>query len=114
VGGLNQKLINGLMNVLHFLVIRGCVMSKKLTTTQINLLDWLNAGNFVYFCTEVSNQLGAMRFSKQPQFQTDKRAIFNLLRDGYLQVMESYLYGLRQASLTISNKGETMLKSLND
>ena len=89
-------------------------MSKELTSTQINLLDWMNDGNFVYFCTEVSNQLGAMCFSRPPQFQTDKRAIFNLLRDGYLQIIETYIYGIRQASLTINNKGVAVLGSLND
>lgn len=89
-------------------------MSKKLTPTQIDFLNWMNDGDFVYFCTEVSNQLGAMRFSRPPEFQTDRRAIFNLLRDGYLQIMESSTYGIRQASLTISKKGHTVLESLND
>lgn len=91
-------------------------MSKKLTPTQINFLNWMNDGNSVKFCTEVSNQLGVMSFSRTPQFQTDKRAILNLLRDGYLQITETYIYGIRQASLTISKKGEMALLvvSLND
>lgn len=89
-------------------------MTKKLSPTQVNLLDWMNDGNFVYFCTEVSNQLGEMSFSRPPEFQTDRRAILNLLRDGYLQLIETYIYGIRQASLTINNKGEAVLESLND
>tara|TARA_R110000772_G_C13118797_1_gene421598 strand:+ start:365 stop:637 length:273 start_codon:yes stop_codon:yes gene_type:complete len=90
-------------------------MSKKLSATQINILNWMYEGaNWVMVCTEVSNQLGVMTYSGLTEFETDKRAIFNLLRDGYLEETEECFYGLRWATLNINRKGVALLESLND
>ena len=87
-------------------------MVKKLTATQINLLSWLHDGNSVNFCTEVSNQLAKISYSISPPFDTDKRAVINLKRDGYLEEIEQFIFGIRWSMLTINNKGVAALESL--
>ena len=89
-------------------------MSKKLTPTQINLLNWMNDGNSVSFCTEVSTQLAKISYSTPPPFHLDKRAVTNLKRDGYLEEIEKFIFGIRWSMLTINNKGVALLESLND
>lgn len=85
-------------------------MAKKLTQTQIHLLNWMLGGNSVDFCTEVSNQLGVMKYSTPPEFETDRRSLLNLLRDGYLDKVEQYSFGIRWTVLTINTQGITFLE----
>jgi len=89
-------------------------MSNKLTTTQVNYLQWLKDGNSVQFCTEVSNQLGEMVYSELPPFETNHRSILNLLRDGYLSLVEEYSFGIRWAILFINPNGLALLEGIDE
>jgi len=89
-------------------------MSNKLTATQINYLQWTKSGNSIHFCTEVSKQLGEMIYSEALPFETDRRAVFNLHRDGYLSMAEQYCFGIRWAILFISPKGLALLESIDE
>lgn len=89
-------------------------MSKKLTATQILYLKWLKEGHSVQFCTEVSNQLGVMSYSDTPPLETNRRSIFNLLRDGYVSISEESSYGIRWAVLFINPKGLALLESVDE
>jgi len=89
-------------------------MSNTLTETKINYLQWISEGHSVQFCTEVSNQLGEMVYSEEPPFKTNNRSILNLLRDGYLSMMEEYSFGIRWAILFINPKGLALLENINE
>ena len=89
-------------------------MPTKLTETQIKYLRWVNDGNSVHFCTEVSNQLGELAYSDNPPFKTNHRSILNLLRDGYLSLVEEYSFGIRWAILFINPKGLALLESVDE
>lgn len=89
-------------------------MTKKLTATQILYLKWLKEGHSVQFCTEVSNQLGVMSYSDTPPLETNRRSIFNLLRDGYVSTSEEFSYGIRWVVLFINPKGLALLESVDE
>jgi len=89
-------------------------MSKNLTETQLHYLKWLKDGHTVQFCTEVSSQLGVMSYSGTPPIKTNRRSIFNLLREGYLSTSEEYSFGIRWAVLRINPKGLEFLESVDD
>lgn len=89
-------------------------MTKKLTATQILYLKWLKEGHSVQFCTEVSNQLGVMSYSDSAPLETNRRSIFNLLRDGYVSISEESSYGIRWAVLFINPKGLALLESVDE
>ena len=89
-------------------------MTNKLTATQILYLKWLKEGHSVQFCTEVSNQLGVMSYSDTPPLETNRRSIFNLLRDGYVSISEEFSYGIRWAVLRINPKGLALLGSVDE
>ncbi len=89
-------------------------MTKKLTATQILYLKWFKDGHSVQFCTAVSNQLGVMSYSDTPPLETNRRSIFNLLRDGYVSISEEFSYGIRWAVLRINPKGLALLESVDE
>lgn len=89
-------------------------MPTKLTETQINYLKWIKDGHSVQFCTEVSNQLGEMVYSEEPPFKTNHKSILNLLRDGYLSLVEEYNFGIRWAILFSNPKGLALLESIDE
>lgn len=89
-------------------------MPNRLTTTQISYLQWIKCGNSIHFCTEVSNQLGEITYSEKPPFKTNHRSILNLLRDGYLSLVEEYSFGLRWAILFINPKGLALLENVDE
>jgi len=88
-------------------------MPRKLTSTQIDYLQWIHAGNSIHFCTEVSNQLGQIVYSSPPTFKKNHRSIFNLLHSGYLSIKEEYSFGIRWAILFINQKGLRLLEGNN-
>lgn len=88
-------------------------MNKKLTPTQMNYLLSIAEGNSISFCTEVCNQLGKISYFPKPTFKTNRRAIFSLVREGYLNKKDISSYGIRWSLLTISPKGHALLGEQN-